>query len=69
MPISKICNAVVVDGAGEMYITFVAHIAGMVVHTSLDILDGRIQARSETLKSIVTPYIDAYMEDALGGDY
>lgn len=69
IPVSIICNALVIDGAGEMYITFVSHIAGMVAHTSIDILDGRIQARSETLESIVTPYIDAYMEEALGGEF
>lgn len=67
--ISKITDALTGDDLGQCIITNTDMLEETVLFSNIIIMEGVIAARSYTLDTIITPYIDAYMEDALGGDY
>ena len=67
--VSKIVNALTGDALGGCIVTSTDALGDTVVFTNFNIIEGGIVAMSYTLDTLVNPYIDAYMEDALGGDY
>ena len=67
--VSKIVNALTGDALGGCIVTSTDTLGDTVVFTNFNIIEGGIVAMSYTLDTLVNPYIDAYMEDALGGDY
>lgn len=66
---SKIVNALMGDALGGCNVTTTDMMGDMVAVTNIFFTDGMIVAKSYTLDTLVNPYIDAYIDEALGGDY
>lgn len=65
----KTCGGIVVNDLGIATVTGIDQIGDIAVYSVLILQDGAIGAMAYFLDSMITSLIDAYMEDALGGDY
>lgn len=65
----KTCGGIVLNEAGMATITNIDSFGEMMVYSVIMMQDGFIAAMAYQLDSMITSMIDAYMEDALGGDY
>lgn len=65
----KTCGGIVVNDLGIATVTGIDQIGDIAVYSVLILQDGAIGAMAYLLDSMITSLIDAYMEDALGGDY
>lgn len=65
----KTCGGIVLNEAGMATITNIDSLGEMMVYSTIIMQDGFIGAMAYQLDSMITSMIDAYMEDALGGDY
>ena len=65
----KTCGGIVLNEAGMATITNIDSFGEMMVYSVILMQDGFIAAMAYQLDSMITSMIDAYMEDALGGDY
>lgn len=65
----KTCGGIVVNDFGIATVTGIDQIGDIAVYSVLILQDGAIGAMAYLLDSMITSLIDAYMEDALGGDY
>lgn len=65
----KTCGGIVVNDFGIATVTGIDQIGDIAVYSVLIMQDGAIGAMAYLLDNMITSLIDAYMEDALGGDY
>lgn len=65
----KTCGGIVLNEAGMATITNIDSLGEMMVYSTIIMQNGFIGALAYQLDSMITSMIDAYMEDALGGDY
>ena len=65
----KTCGGIVLNEVGMATITNIDSFGEMMVYSMIMLQDGFIGAVAYQLDSMITSMIDAYMEDALGGDY
>lgn len=65
----KTCGGIVVNDLGVATVTGIDQIGDIAVYSVLILQDGAIGAMAYLLDGMITSMIDAYMENALGGDY